>query len=288
MKKGIKVGLVGFGSIGRVHTMANLVMPVVLKDLPFKLTLGKVYRKHQEGSLALGEGYATSLEEILQDEATNVVDICTPNHLHREQALGAIEYRKDLYLEKPLGNKYHEAGLLTEEAEEAGVANQTAFVYRFLPAVVSLRDLVREKSIGEIIDFQVVCWHSSYLNRERPISWKLKEETSGGGPLLDLGIHLIDMVRFVLGEVAEVSSEMKTVIKQRPEKGQEELQEVDVEDWARTRLSLENGIEGIMEVSRVASVLEQKTEFIILGTKGSIKFSTDNPALLTSIPRNGE
>lgn len=281
MKKKIKVGMVGLGSIGKVHSMANLVMPLIMDDIPFSVQPGKIYRRNRTGEPGFGEGYAVSLKEILEDPETNVVDICTPNYLHKEQALEAIEYGKNVYLEKPLGLNYTEAKLIAQKAAGKGVQNQTAFVYRFMPAIVNMRDEIKNGLIGDIIDFKAVCWHSGYLNRERPISWKLQQETSGGGPLLDLGIHLADIIRFVLGEVQEVSAEMKTVIEERPEPDGDGLKKVDVEDWARAKLILERGIEGTLEVSRVASVLEEMTELVILGTRGSLKFSTQNPNILT-------
>ena len=153
-------------------------------------------------------------------------------------------------------------------------------MYRFMPGVIAIRDLVAAGEIGEVIEFQCRVQHSGYLNPSRKSNWKLKKAASGGGPLLDIGVHIMDLIRFSLGEVDAVAAEMKTVIRQRPDEKTGQPVNVDVEDCARVRMRLVNGREGIVEITRVASVLEQSSTFSVYGTAGSLHFTAAAPGRL--------
>jgi len=171
-----------------------------------------------------------------------------------------------------------EANLVKEKANEHNVFTQTAFMYRFMPGLIAVRDMIQNGDIGEVINFRIEVLHSSYLNEDRPISWKLKKETSGGGPLLDLGIHMADLVRFIFGDVSAVKAHMDTVIKQRyGNDSNANYQDVDVEDWSVVELFLPKNIYGNLTVSRVASLIEDRMTIEIFGMKGSLKFNINRP-----------
>jgi predicted dehydrogenase len=113
----------------------------------------------------------------------------------------------------------------------------------------------------------------------RPISWRLKWATSGGGALADLGVHIIDMVRFILGEVKWVRCSTDTFIKQRPVKpGSSELDSVDVDDWALCMLGLESGPQGVLETTRYSGGLGDSMRFEVFGSQGSAVFDLSQPA----------
>jgi len=131
---------------------------------------------------------------------------------------------------------------------------------------------------GEILNFNFRLYHNSYLDSERPISWRLRKDRAGGGALMDLGIHLADLVRFLLGEVEEVQGRTNTYFTERYKtKKRQEKVEVDVDDWAQLDIILENGGYGSLEVSRISSEIKEEAALEIYGTKGSIKIIDNQP-----------
>lgn len=278
MKKDIKLGFVGLGFIGTVHSIACFSMPLIFKNLPFEVKLGPVHKNNINEIPHFFEKGVKSIEEMLNDEKLNAVDICTPNYLHYEQAMKVIEKGLNLYLEKPIGLNGKEAYQIMTLAKDKGIINQTALMYRFMPAINQARDMIRNGEIGDILNFKAMMLHSGYLDPKRPMSWKMKMATSGGGAIVDMGIHLVDSVRFMLGEIKSLKAASKTYFDKRPSsKGSNAFDDVDVDDWTNVDVEMQSGAWGSIEASRISSELEEETRFEIYGTKGSIKISTKQP-----------
>ncbi|MGB9679234.1 MAG: Gfo/Idh/MocA family protein [Thermoanaerobacteraceae bacterium] len=275
-KKEIKLGFIGLGFIGTIHSIACFSIPLIFKDVPFELKLGKVYKNNINNIPYFFEKGAKSVEDVL--ETSDAVDICTPNYLHHEQAIKVIEKGLPLYLEKPIGINSKEAYNIMENTFKKGIIHQTALMYRFMPAVTQARDMIRNGEIGEVLNFKALMLHSGYVDPKRPLSWKMKKETSGGGAIVDMGIHLIDMVRFTLGEIKEVEGNSKTYFKDRPlYKNSEQYGKVDVDDWTSVQVEMENGSWGTIEASRISSDIYEETKLEVYGTKGSIVVSNKSP-----------
>lgn len=269
-------GLIGLGGIARTHLQALkclgvMGIPVPRPDFTALMTT-------DPGKAELGQdiGFATvthSLTEFLKTPGLEAVDICTPNSLHLEQILAAAAHKKHIYYEKPLTLNGEEARKLEQELADTDLVIQGAYVLRFLPAVARARALIHQGAIGRIHSFRFVSYHSSYLNPDRPGSWRLRKDMSGGGALMDLGCHLLDLVRFMLGEAADAQAWTKTIVNERqwPGRGRGA---VDVDDHALVLLALENGARGSVEVSRVA-VGGDGLSLEIYGEQGAIHV---NPA----------
>ncbi|MDP9751475.1 Gfo/Idh/MocA family protein [Thermoanaerobacter pentosaceus] len=277
-KRQIKLGFIGLGFIGTIHSIACFSMPLIFKNLPFEVKLGPVCKNNTEDIPHFFEKGVKSIEEMLEDGDLDAVDICTPNYLHYEQAMKVIEKGIPLYLEKPMGVNGKEAYEIMEKAKEKGLIHQTALMYRFMPAVNQARDMIKNGEIGEILNFKALMLHSGYMDPKRPMSWKMKKATSGGGAIVDMGIHLVDAVRFMIGEIKSLRANSKTYFKKRPvSKGSDIYEEVDVDDWTSVEVEMENGGWGSIEASRISPDLEEETIFEIYGTKGSIKITTKQP-----------
>lgn len=277
-KRQIKLGFIGLGFIGTIHSIACFSMPLIFKNLPFEVKLGPVYKNNIEDIPHFFEKGVKSIEEMLEEGDLDAVDICTPNYLHYEQAMKVIEKGIPLYLEKPIGVNGKEAYEIMEKAKEKRIIHQTALMYRFMPAVNQARDMIKNGEIGEILNFKALMLHSGYMDPKRPMSWKMKKATSGGGAIVDMGIHLVDAVRFMMGEIKSLRANSKTYFKKRPvSKGSEIYEEVDVDDWTNVEVEMKNGGWGSIEASRISADLEEETRFEIYGTKGSIKISTKHP-----------
>ncbi|MBT1280058.1 Gfo/Idh/MocA family oxidoreductase [Thermoanaerobacter sp. CM-CNRG TB177] len=277
-KRQIKLGFIGLGFIGTIHSIACFSMPLIFKNLPFEVKLGPVCKNNTEDIPHFFEKGVKSIEEMLEECDVDAVDICTPNYLHYEQAMKAIEKGIPLYLEKPMGVNGKEAYEIMEKAKEKRLIHQTALMYRFMPAVNQARDMIKNGEIGEILNFKALMLHSGYMDPKRPMSWKMKKATSGGGAIVDMGIHLVDAVRFMIGEIKSLRANSKTYFKKRPvSKGSDIYEEVDVDDWTSVEVEMENGGWGSIEASRISPDLEEETIFEIYGTKGSIKITTKQP-----------
>jgi len=268
----IKVGLIGYGYIGKVHSMGYLNMPIVIERPGMTIELTKVIRRKE--SLDEESCWLTRSHEVedLVGEGIELVDICTPNDLHKPQIEFLAKEGLNIYCEKPLGLKYEECEAMAHIVEDKGIVNQVALVYRFMPAIAKARALLLNNRLGDIINFRAHLLHGSYLNPKRPITWRLQKSRSGGGALVDLGIHLADSIRFLLGEVKNVRGETKIVFPKRPDHNGMEAT-VDVDDWSLVHLEMMSGAKGTMEVSKVSINPLEVFNIEIYGTKGFIKIT---------------
>ena len=209
----------------------------------------------------------------------DIVDICTPNAMHPEQAGAAWSNGKAVYVEKPLAESMESARRLADAWRVAGSpwTDQSAFTLRFLPAVARAKDILDSGAMGPILAFRGRMIHGGYLSPQRPMSWRLDQGLAGGGALADLGIHIIDLVQFLLGDIAEVDARTRTFVMERPASADSSHGvPVKVDDWAEVRCTLASGIPGMIEASRVGDGLEE-TAIEIFGRDGSLKISADNP-----------
>ena len=161
----------------------------------------------------------------------DLIDVSTPGNLHAEIAIAAAKAGKIVFCEKPLGNTAEEARRMLDAVTEAGVKNAVFFNYRKVPAVALAKQLIAEGALGRIYH-----WRGTYLqdwiaDPDFPLVWRLKKETAGSGVHGDLNAHLIDLARFLVGEITEVSGVMETFIKQRPEPWRQTTA------WARSQVT---------------------------------------------------
>ena len=269
----VRVAVVGFGSIARTHLSALRALPAVrrLSVEPVVTTVVSERAAAVRDELtALGvQRVVGTLDEALADPTIQLFDITTRNDQHRALAGAVLAAGRAVYLEKPIGRTADEAAELAAQAGRAAGASQAGLVMRYEPAVVEARALVGAGAIGELRHGRVGLFHGSYLDPSRPISWRLRLATAGGGAMLDLGVHDIDVVRFILGEVRVVRAAARTVVPRRP--GNEgEMEAVDVDDWAWGELAAVTGDGHVtVEASRVFLGVDQ-VPFELYGTAGSL------------------
>ena len=280
MNVSLRICLVGYGGIGKVHAYGYRNLHLYY-DLPRPQLVGVVARTESSRRQAIADhDFLWSHEDYqaaIIAEDVDIVDCCAPNHLHYPIAKLALDSRKTIYCEKPLALTLTEAAELAQQAQNSGVPHQIAFNYRFVPAVLTARELVRQGKLGKIVQFRGAYYHSGYWDRNRPLTWRMQKEFSGGGALYDLGSHIIDMIRFVTGdEYSSVSATLHTEIKTRPlpEGG---VGEVDVDDVAILQVKTHSGALGTIEASRLATGTEDDLSFEIYGEKGALRFHLMEP-----------
>jgi len=281
MSKTLQVGIMGLGFIGRVHANAYHAIPLCFPAAPVTAQVGAVLRSHPgSDEFTRQAGFdlvTTDLDEFLS-APLDMVDICTPNDLHEPEALAAIERGIAVYCEKPLARSLDEARRMAAAAEQHGVMTHTAFVMRYLPAIRQMKAILNSGELGEVFTFRANMFHASYLDPNRPMSWRLRHADSGGGAFADLGAHLVDMVRYLLGETSSVRAEARTFIRERPSsKGSSQRETVDVDDWLCATLEMQTGAVGQIEVHRMAAGAGEDTKVEIFGSKGSLALYMAQP-----------
>ena len=267
-KEKLNFAIIGLGNIGKEHAIGAYAANFKL-NLPFTLNLKTVVSRKQLDYDLYGVENVFDSEIVMHDKEIHFVDICTTNEAHREFVEKAAMFKKPVYCEKPLAASYEEAVKMAKAVEESKVINAVAFVYRFMPAVRLLKEEIKKGTIGEIIDYKATLYHKSYLDPKKKRSWRTLE-SSGGGALLDLGVHLIDLIEFTLGKIEKVRCTTSIFFAER----------TMVDEIASCSLMLENGIKGSIEVSRIFADSIEPTSLTIYGTKGSLKFNTLTPYIL--------
>ncbi|HLY35737.1 MAG TPA: Gfo/Idh/MocA family oxidoreductase [Candidatus Limnocylindria bacterium] len=268
----IRVALVGFGSIARTHLSALRALPVT-RRLAVEPVVAVVVSERaaaiREEVAALGvERVVATLDEALADPELQLFDVTTRNDQHAAMGAAVLAAGRALYIEKPIGRTEEGAVHLAGVAASAPQVSQPGLVMRYEPMVVEARALVASGAIGEVRHGRIGTHHGSYLDPSRPISWRLRAETAGGGAMLDLGVHAIDLVRFIVGAVSVVRASARTIVSPRPADGGTEA--VDVDDWAWGELGIASGEGHItVEASRV-SLGAEGMPFELFGSEGSL------------------
>ena len=280
--KEIRIGLIGFGMIGKLHTVAYRSLPISVKNPQVNPCLVALLRSQlsKDADLAAANGFKmiTTDPDQFYAQQLDAVDICTPNDLHFLQVQRALAAGVAVYCEKPLGLNYQETLKLAGLAESRHAITQVAYTMRFSPAIRQAKLLLEEGQIGSVLHFRAFKYHASYLDTQRPVTWRLRFDQSGGGAFQDLGSHLANLVWYLFGTPARVKAEMRTYISKRPEiAGSPGLKTVDVDDWAHCMLELPGGGLGSLEVSRVAAGSGELTGFEIQGSKGALSYRSDHP-----------
>jgi len=277
-----RAGLIGFGMIGKVHAIAYRDLPFCYDHPQVEVRLSALLKAHPENDLAAiqaaGFQTVTSDPDEFFDQELDFVDVCSPNYLHFPQVSAALQAGLPVYCEKPLALNLPEAEELTSQAKSSGLLNQVAFANRYLPAIQQMKSLIETGAIGEVLHFRAHKFHQSYLDPARPISWRLRQELAGGGAMMDLGIHLVDLVHYLMGDIARLRAGMHTFIKDRPtHAGGQASQAVDVDDWAHCTLETSSGAVGWIEVSRMAAGSGESTALEVYGTRGSVAYRHTHP-----------
>ncbi|SMO41606.1 Gfo/Idh/MocA family protein [Melghirimyces algeriensis] len=289
-KKQIRVGMVGYRLMGRAHSHAY-------RDVPFYFNpdveprLQAIAGRDEESTKAAAdkmgwESWETDWRRLIEREDIDLIDIVTPNNTHADIAIAAADAGKHVFCEKPLAMSLNEAKRMLEAVNRTGVTHMICHNYRFSPAVQYAKKLIDEGRLGKIYHMRATFLQDWLMDPEFPLIWRLKKEVSGGGTLSDLGAHIIDLARFLVGEFHEVAGMMETFVKKRPLgtmtnnlKGQiqsDQWGEVTVDDATMFLARFHNGAIGTFEASRFSRGNRAGNRFEINGEKGSIRWDMEN------------
>lgn len=279
--KEIGIGFWGLGMIGKTHLEALRLMQVMFPELP-EITMDTLCTRTQEAyKKKLFCNVTNDSQQMLESDRVSLIDIPSPNFAHYEQTKQALAHKKNVYLEKPLAVELAEAAELVTLAEQSGLVNRVAFIYRFVPAVAAMREMIQAGNIGEVIHFSMKFYHYSYMDTQRPSSWRQQAKLSGGGSMMDLGIHFTDIIRWVFGEVESVAATQRTVVAERYIDATH-VRKIpnDTEEWCSATLRMQSGVAGVLESSRVSAHIDSGTILEVFGTTGSLRFDVSRPEVL--------
>ncbi|WP_028612207.1 Gfo/Idh/MocA family protein [Paenibacillus harenae] len=283
----VRVGMVGYKFMGKAHSNAYRALPMFFPNSvkpEMKAICGRDPVGLEQARAQFGwESSETDWQRLVARDDIDLIDINAPSDAHKEIALAAAAAGKHLFCEKPLALTLADSREMLEAAEKAGVKHMVGFNYRFAPAVQLAKKLVEDGRIGKIFHFRTVFLQDWIIDPSFPLVWRLQKEIAGSGSHGDLGAHLIDMARYLVGEFDEVIGMSETFIKERPiasamtglsAKGSDDAPrgEVTVDDATLFMTRFANGALGSFEATRFAAGHRCTNSFEINGSKGSIKF----------------
>ena len=261
----IRVGVIGLG-IGRHHIRGFQTHPaaevVALADLD-EARLDEIGAQY-----GVDKRYPSG-EQMLEQEALDVVSVATPNKFHRSLTIAALEAGCHVLCEKPMAMNAEEARAMLAAAEKADKRLMIDFSYRFSEQSQALKAQVESGILGEVY-FARTLWHRRH-GLPRFGGWFGQKALSGGGPLIDLGVHRLDLALWLMGYPRPVWVMGRTYNPIASVLAAEQGVDYDVEDLAVAMISFENGATLEIEASWAAHVQEKEwMETRLFGTKGGL------------------
>ncbi len=289
--KEYKIGMIGAGFMAKAHSLAYATMPMFFWPAPGIPVRHKIAdltsESAKEAAARLGFAHSTgNWKELVDDPAIDVIDIVTPNDSHAEIAVAAAKAGKHIFCEKPISRTLDEAKRMLDAVKAAKVRHMLAFNYRRTPAVQLAKKYIAEGALGRLYTFRGTYLQDWSASPDSPLSWRFQKKVCGSGALGDIGTHVVDIARFLVGDFTEVAARLKTYIPERPVqsgaidnlgtvKGGSNAPKakVDVDDEAEFAIRFANGAAGSIEATRNAWGRNNFITFEIHGETGSLYFN---------------
>jgi predicted dehydrogenase len=263
----IGIGMLGYAFMGKAHSNAYKTLAYMTWPPPLRPELISIAGRNEEAVAEAARRYGfadykTDWKAVATDPRVELFDNSGPNNLHAEPTVVAAQAGKHVICEKPLGRDAAESYDTWQAVAATGVKHMCAFNYRFVPAVRLAREIIASGDIGDIQHFR-----GSYLQEwgttEGDI-WRFDKATAGSGSLGDLGAHVIDLARYLVGEIEQVAAMTQTFVPGR-----------DVDDAVESVVKFESGAVGTIEATRFAQGRKNAFTWEINGSKGSIAFDLE-------------
>lgn len=280
-KRAIRIGLLGFGSMGRTHTWAVKNLPFFYGPLPFEAISAGVCTTTMEKSERVANDYGIERavadeDELIYDPTIDVIDICTPNICHYETLKKAIRAGKHVLCEKPLCVTAEQATELVHLPLQHGQVCGMVFNNRWMAPVLRAKQLIDEGKIGRILSFRGDYLHSSTTDVSRPAGWKQDKTVCGGGVLFDLGSHVIDLLGFLCGRLTAVNGMSQIGYPIRTGRdGQTWVTNADEAFYLMGKT--DTGACGTITVGKLQVGTNDDLSFEIYGETGALRFSLMEP-----------
>ncbi|MDZ4815591.1 MAG: Gfo/Idh/MocA family oxidoreductase [Verrucomicrobiota bacterium] len=292
MAKTLNVGMIGYNFMGKAHSNAwrqvdrffNTKARPVLKTI-----CGRNEEKVAAAADKLGwQGFVSDWRKVVNDPSIDIIDITTPNDTHAEIAIAAAKAGKAILCEKPLGMNPKECKQMVDAVKKAGVVNMVCHNYRRIPAIALAKKMIMNGELGErIFHFRARYAQDWIVDPNFPLVWRLQKEIAGSGTHGDIDAHIIDLGRYLVGDIVEVSALMETFIKERPllndaggglagAKASARKGKVTVDDAVTWIGRFKNGAIANLEATRFALGRKNHITLEINGSQGSLFFDFED------------
>lgn len=276
----IGVGMLGYAFMGKAHTNALKKIPYMMYPPAAIPKLVAICGRNEEATAEAAkrygyERYYTDWHQLIDDPEVQVFDNGGPNNFHAEPCNAAAAAGKHIFCEKPLARTAEEAKSMLDAVTKAGVKHMVAFNYRFVPAILQAHELIHSGAMGRVYHFRAAYLQDWIMDPNFEKVWRLDKSQAGSGALGDLGSHIIDLARFLIGEPTRTTALAKTFIDERPLPGGTGRGKVDVDDAFMALLEFENGAIGSVEASRFCAGRKNFNTLEINCENGTIQFNME-------------
>lgn len=274
----VRVGMVGAGFMARTHSVAYGALRAMYGDaLPaverVRITASDARRAADAAARFGWQDHATDWRRVTRAADVDLVDIVAPNHLHADVAIDALSHGKHVLCEKPMAHTVEAAAEMHRAAMQSPAVAQVGFVFRKWPAMRLAERLVREGRLGRVLQFRAHYFHDYALDRDLAVSWRLRRQSAGAGSIGDIGCHLIDLARYLVGDVASVLARSRTFYPRRPLDGSRPPEPVDVDDATDLMLEFDGGAIGLVQTNWMAAGYKTDLSFEVSGELGALRFT---------------
>jgi len=274
----LKIGVIGAGSISEMHFKGYKNNPHA--EIYAVCDLNEE-RAQEKAALYKATKYYTDYHELLQNEDIDAVSICTWNHSHAEIAIAALKSGKHVLVEKPLTTSVEKALEIEKAVQESGKLLQVGFVRRYASNTKVLKSFIDAGDLGSIYYAKASC-----LRRlGNPGGWFADKSRSGGGPLIDIGVHVIDLCWYLMGRPKVKSITGNTYRKLGNRSHIQNLSfyqaadydptKNDVEDMTNALIRFENGASLFVDVSFTLHAKKDETQVKLYGDKGGAEIEPE-------------
>jgi predicted dehydrogenase len=287
----LNVGMIGYNFMGKAHSNAWRQAPRFF-DLPAEIVLhtvcGRSLKNVEAAREQLGwKNASIDWKAVVSDPEIQIIDICTPNDSHCEIALDAARNGKAVLCEKPLGMDLEQCAEMVAAVKKAKVVNMVCHNYRRIPAIAQAKRMIERGDLGDRIYHVRARYAQDWIaDPNFPLVWRLQQKISGSGTHGDIDSHIIDLGRYLVGEISEVCGLMQTFIKKRPileevgtglgAKAGKKLGTVTVDDAVSWIGRFKNGAIANFEATRFAYGRKNHITVEINGSKGSLFFNMED------------
>lgn len=268
-----KIGIIGYGWVASANHRNSYKLSKDAEIVAVCDVKPTALEKAKEHFSLSDDCLFTDYKALIDSGKCDMVDICTPNSMHCEQAKYALNAGLAVSIEKPVGLNSKEADEIRALAKEKGLPVFICLTWRHMPTTRFFKDTIDSGVIGKVYHCYIKCIKESGLWEGRRLEWRFQKEYAGTGVLCDLGSHMIDFLNWMNEDIIGLSANLGTFIKERQKLDSDEWAPVTTDDYANIIADLKSGATANIELSRCAKTEQQLVEFVIYGENGYICFS---------------
>ncbi|MGB2492237.1 MAG: Gfo/Idh/MocA family protein [Candidatus Puniceispirillum sp.] len=279
--KPIGVGVIGTGFMGKAHSIAYSASASVFgtglrPNLEIVCDLSPERASQRATDLGFSR-YSADWRDVVNDDAVELISICTPNDTHAEIAIAALNAGKHVWCEKPMSTNLVDSAAMAAAAKASSGKTIVGYNYTKNPAVTHARRLIESGVIGEVAGFFCRYDVDNEADGNRPWSWRMSRDQSGTGANGDVLCHVISVAHYLTGStISRVVGDYAIIHKERTDPDNAKATKtVDNDDMVSALVHFENGVHGHIGASRVTWGRKCGLRWEVQGTKGTITFDQE-------------